>query len=88
MPFEVKRSDTEIAEAAFIAIKPNQSIPAANADHFPRSMSHLLPAVRDKAVEIANALLTEGYDEGQAIRIAIAQPKRWGERHASGVRSG
>jgi uncharacterized protein YdaT len=59
-----------------------------NADHFPRSMVRLPPAVRDKAVEIANALLTEGYDEGRAIRIAIAQAKRWGKHHASGVRSG
>jgi uncharacterized protein YdaT len=59
-----------------------------NTEHFPRSMLHLPPAVRYKAVEIANALLTDGYDEGRAIRIAIAQAKRWGERHASGVRSG
>jgi uncharacterized protein YdaT len=51
-------------------------------------MLHLPPAVRYKAVEIANALLTDGYDEGRAIRIAIAQAKRWGQRHASGVRSG
>lgn len=48
-----------------------------NADHFPRSMLHLPPIVRDKAVEIANALLGQGYDEGRAIRIAIAQAKRW-----------
>jgi uncharacterized protein YdaT len=48
-----------------------------NADHFPRSMVHLPPVVRDKAIEIANALLSEGYDEGKAIRIAIAQAKRW-----------
>jgi uncharacterized protein YdaT len=54
-----------------------------DAEHFPRSMLHLPPAARDKAVEIANALLTEGYDEGRAIRVAIAQAKRWGERHAS-----
>jgi len=33
--------------------------------------------VRRKAIEIANALLAEGYDEGRAIRSAIAQAKRW-----------
>jgi uncharacterized protein YdaT len=39
-------------------------------------MVHLPPTVRDKAIEIANALLKEGYDDGRAIRIAIAQAKR------------
>lgn len=45
--------------------------------HFPRSMANLPPRVRAKAIEIANALLEQGYEEGQAIRIAIAQAKRW-----------
>lgn len=45
-------------------------------------MANLPPRVRAKAIEIANALLEEGYDEGKAIRIAIAQAKRWAETHA------
>ncbi len=44
---------------------------------YPASMKHLAPIVRDKAIEIANALLAEGMDEGKAIRIAIAKAKRW-----------
>jgi uncharacterized protein YdaT len=44
---------------------------------YPASMRHLSPDVRDKAIEIANALLAKGYEEGMAIRIAIAQAKRW-----------
>ncbi len=36
-----------------------------------------IDAVRAKAIEIANALLAEGYDEGKAIRIAIATAKEW-----------
>jgi uncharacterized protein YdaT len=44
---------------------------------FPAAMTHLAPLVRAKAIEIANALLAEGYEEGRAIRIAIAQAKRW-----------
>lgn len=48
--------------------------------YFPRSMVNLPPLVRTKAVEIANALLAQGYDEGRAIRIAIAQAKRWARR--------
>ncbi len=48
--------------------------------HFPRSMQNLPAAVRSKAIEIANALLEEGYDDGSAIRIAIAKAKEWAER--------
>jgi uncharacterized protein YdaT len=51
-----------------------------NDTHFPRSMAKLPLLIREKAIEIANALLAEGYDEGQAIRIAIIQAKRWAER--------
>lgn len=54
-----------------------------NESHFPRSMVSLPPLVRAKAIEIANALLEEGYEEGQAIRIAIAQAKHWAERVVS-----
>jgi len=52
-----------------------------NSERFPTSMKHLEPAVRDKAIAIANALLAEGYPEGQAIRIAIGQAKQWARRH-------
>ena len=48
--------------------------------YYPRSMRNLPPEVRLKAIEIANALLEEGYDEGKAIRIAIAKAKEWAER--------
>ena len=47
---------------------------------FPPSMSHLPRPVREKAIEIANALLAEGTDEGKAIRIAIAKAREWGAR--------
>ena len=49
------------------------------AARFPPSMSHLPPLVRAKAIEIANALLAENYEEGRAIRIAITQAKRWAQ---------
>ena len=48
--------------------------------YYPPSMHHLPPLVRLKAIEIANALLEEGRDEGSAIRIAIAKAKEWAER--------
>jgi uncharacterized protein YdaT len=51
------------------------------ADDFPASMRHLAPLARDKAIEIANALLAEGTEEGKAIRIAIAKAKTWAAHH-------
>lgn len=48
-----------------------------NREYFPAAMRHLDVEVRDKAIEIANALLREGHDEGFAIRVAIAKAKEW-----------
>jgi len=50
-------------------------------DYYPSSMRNLAPEVRLKAIEIANALLAEGYDEGKAIRIGIAKAKEWAANH-------
>jgi uncharacterized protein YdaT len=52
-----------------------------NLAHFPPSMRHLSEPVRSKAIEIANALLAAGMDEGKAIRIAIAKAKEWALHH-------
>ena len=49
-------------------------------DRYPASMKNLPPLVREKAIVIANALLEEGYPEGQCIRIAIARAKEWAGR--------
>jgi uncharacterized protein YdaT len=56
-----------------------------NVDYFPPAMKHLPTPVRDKAIEIANALLDEGMNEGKAIRIAIAKAKAWAEHHLPGA---
>lgn len=50
------------------------------ATRYPASMQNLPEVVRDKAIEIANALLAEGYEEGRAIRIGIAKAKEWARR--------
>jgi uncharacterized protein YdaT len=42
-------------------------------------MTTLSRPVRAKAIAIGNALLADEYEEGRAIRIAIAQAKRWAE---------
>lgn len=57
-----------------------------NSDYFPAAMNHLSQVARHKAIEIANALLAEGMDEGKAIRIAIAKAKAWAAEHGLPVR--
>ena len=48
-----------------------------NQFRYPPSMKNLEPEVRDKAIDIANALLAGGMEEGRAIRIAFAKAKQW-----------
>ena len=48
---------------------------------YPNSMKNLPAEVRNKAIEIANALLKEGYEEGRAIAIATSRAEEWGEHH-------
>ncbi|MCU0898606.1 MAG: hypothetical protein MUC55_14080 [Burkholderiales bacterium] len=52
-----------------------------NETRYPAAMNGLPPAVRAKAIEIANALLEEGCDDGKAIRIGIAKAKEWARHH-------
>ena len=52
------------------------------ARRYPPSMGQLPARVRRKAIEIGNALLAEGMEEGKAIRIAIAKAKQWARSHA------
>jgi uncharacterized protein YdaT len=47
-------------------------------------MKNLPAPVREKAIVMANALLDEGYPEGQCIRIAIARAREWANRRGLG----
>jgi len=58
------------------------------AERYPPSMRRLAPPVREKAIEIANALLAEGCDEGKAIRVAIARAKLWAWNRGMPARAG
>lgn len=46
-------------------------------DDYPVSFKNLEPDVRKKAIEIANALLHEDYEEGRAISIATAKAREY-----------
>ncbi|MEF2964517.1 hypothetical protein V3851_01635 [Paenibacillus sp. M1] len=52
-----------------------------NSHDYPPSMKNLEPRVRNKAVEIASALLEDGYEEGRAIAIGTAKAEEWAENH-------
>ena len=71
--------------AARLSQKANEIMPW-NAAYFPAAMQHLSEATRLKAIEIANALLAQGMDEGKVIRIAIAKSKDWALHHGLPVR--
>lgn len=49
-------------------------------DDYPTSMKNLTAEVRRKAIDIANALLDDGYEDGRAIAIATAQAEKWAKR--------
>ncbi|MFC0523591.1 DUF2188 domain-containing protein [Pontibacillus salicampi] len=46
-------------------------------ENYPSSLKNLDLPVRKKTIEIANAMLDEGYEEGRAIPIATEQAKEW-----------
>lgn len=49
--------------------------------NFPNAMKNLPKLVRDKAIQIANAILLKTkMKEGSIIAIAISTAKRWAER--------
>ncbi|HCX63658.1 MAG TPA: hypothetical protein DHN33_00410 [Eubacteriaceae bacterium] len=44
---------------------------------YPESMKNMEEPLREKAIEIANRLLEDGYEKNRAIPIAISQAKEW-----------
>ena len=48
-----------------------------NKHDYPASFKNLESDVREKAIEIANALLEEGYDDGRAIPIAMTKAREF-----------
>ncbi|HGF7953716.1 TPA: DUF2188 domain-containing protein [Enterococcus faecium] len=57
-----------------------------NTKDFPASMKNLDKLTRKKAIDIANALLDEGYPDSRAIPIAIDQAKEWYENASESER--
>lgn len=56
-------------------------------DNYPASMKNLTEEVRQKAIEIANALCKEeSYGEQRAIAIATAQAEKWAKHRDKPIR--
>lgn len=51
-------------------------------DNFPPIMKNLLPTIREKAIDLANGLVEEGFDTDEAIPTAIVQAKEWAVENA------
>lgn len=49
-------------------------------EDYPNAMKNLEEKTRNKAIEIANALLNDDYDEPRSIVIAISQAKEWASK--------
>ncbi len=48
-----------------------------NMKDYPQSLKNFDPLVKKKAIDIANALLAQGYSPKKAIPIATEQAKKW-----------
>ncbi|MGF7536035.1 DUF2188 domain-containing protein [Bacillus mexicanus] len=46
---------------------------------YPASLKNLDKPVKKKAIEIANAMIDEGYEDSRAIPIATSKAKEWAE---------
>ncbi|EAD3310022.1 hypothetical protein E3Z71_03000 [Listeria monocytogenes] len=52
-----------------------------NEKDYPDSWENLRKTEREKAIEIGNALLKEGYSESHAIPIATSKAEEWYKNH-------
>jgi uncharacterized protein YdaT len=53
---------------------------------YPDSLKNFMAPVRNKAIDIANALLAEGNDDAKAIAIATARAEEWALKRQIKVR--
>lgn len=56
-------------------------------EDYPGSFKNLKPEVRNKAIEISNALIKdEGYEDSRAIPIAISKAKEWADNRGKTIK--
>ncbi len=55
-------------------------------ENYPVSLKNLTAPVRNKAIEMANALVAGGMDDGRAIAIATFRAEQWARRRGKQIR--
>lgn len=55
-------------------------------EDYPDSLKNFMAPVRNKAIDIANALLADGADESKAIAIATAKAEEWATNRTLKIR--
>ncbi|MCK8491187.1 MULTISPECIES: hypothetical protein [Spirosoma] len=53
---------------------------------YPDSLKYFMAPVRNKAIDIVNALLAEGSDETRAIAIGTAKAEEWASNRGMKIR--
>ncbi len=53
---------------------------------YPVSLTNFMAPVRNKAIDIANALLSDGTEEQRAISIATAKAEEWASNRGIKIR--
>jgi uncharacterized protein YdaT len=53
------------------------AMPSWISSYVPPALRNLPTPVRRKAIELASGLVREGYEEGTAFRVALAQAREW-----------
>ncbi|WP_460945547.1 DUF2188 domain-containing protein [Spirosoma daeguense] len=53
---------------------------------YPNSLKYFMAPVRNKAIEIANALLADGAPDDRAIAIATSKAEEWAENRGMKIR--
>ncbi|MBD1379029.1 DUF2188 domain-containing protein [Metabacillus arenae] len=53
---------------------------------YPSSFKNLPSKTKNKAIDIGNSLLDEGYEEDRAIPIAISQAEKWADNQSGSTK--
>lgn len=64
-----------------LLIKSEVKVRAVDKNDYPDSWKNLKKTEREKAIEIGNALLKDGYSESRAIPIATSKAEEWYKNH-------
>lgn len=77
----IQRAKYTELPAELLLIKSEVKVRAVDKNDYPDSWKNLRKTEREKAIEIGNALLKDGYSESRAIPIATSKAEEWYKNH-------